>query len=171
MNQQDTSPATTMLPGSKPTQTSTNRSKTRQYHGFTGLIRGRYTADARRLDGRSALAQAVAECRADLLSSLGGPENLSAQEIRLVEMCAKDAIILEQVDTYLFQNGLINRRKRTAYPLTLQRMQIADSLTRRLQALGLSRRAKPVRSLSDILNGVDEPTPEAEPTDRHTPRD
>lgn len=150
-NQDVTGSATTMLPVSTRSATSKTPRKTRQSHGFTGQIKGRYTADRSQIDGRSALGQAVAAYRADLLASLGGAESLSAQELTLVEMCAKDWLILQSVDAYLLQAGLFNKKKRAAYPLTATRMQIADSLTRRLQALGLTKRAKPTRTLSELL--------------------
>jgi hypothetical protein len=63
--------------------------RTPQKHGLTGMIKGRYKAHARHLDGRSALAQAMNSYRAELLASLEGAELLSAQELTLVEMCAK----------------------------------------------------------------------------------
>lgn len=105
----------------------------------------------RQIDGRSALSQSLAKYRAELLSSLGGAENLSAMETTIVEMCAKDWLLVQTIDAYILQTGAFNKKRRQAYALTVQRMQIADSLTRRLQALGLQRRAKPVLSLSDYL--------------------
>jgi hypothetical protein len=89
--------------------------------------------------------------RDNLVASLGGADNLSQQELTVVDICCKDWLILQSIDSYLLQAGLFNKRKRTAYPLTVQRMQIADSLTRRLQALGLQRRAKPVQTLASLL--------------------
>ncbi|MDN5941455.1 MAG: hypothetical protein L0H94_06205 [Nitrospira sp.] len=133
--------------------------RTRQLHGFSQLLKSRYRADTSQLDGRSAAGQALSAYRADLLSSLGGRDTLSAQEITLVEISCRDWLILQTIDNHLLQAGLFNRRKRTAYPLTLQRQTIADGLTRRLLALGLNRRSKPVRSLSELLAG----TPQTEP--------
>jgi hypothetical protein len=103
------------------------------------------------LDGRSALSQSIAKYRAELLASLGGADNLSSMEHTLVEMVSRDWIMIQHIDAYLFQTGIFNKKRRQAYALTVQRMQIADSLTRRLQALGLQRRAKQVPSLSDYL--------------------
>lgn len=111
----------------------------------------------RQLDGRSALSQSIAKYRAELLSSLGGAENLSAMELTILETCSRDWILLQSIDAYILQTGAFNKKRRQAYPLTVQRMQIADSLTRRLQALGLQRRAKQV-SLSDYLANGKAPT-------------
>jgi len=93
----------------------------------------------------------------DLLASLGGRDTLSAQEITLVEMCGRDWLMLQSIDSYLLQAGLFNKRKRTAYPLTIQRQTIADGLTRRLLALGLKKRSRPVKSLNELLSGPPEP--------------
>ena len=80
-----------------------------------------------------------------------------------MEMCSRDWLMLQHIDAYLFQTGIFNKKRRQAYALTVQRMQIADSLTRRLQALGLQRRAKPL-TLNDYLNGNGKPKPSAPPS-------
>jgi hypothetical protein len=62
-------------------------------------------------------------------------------------------MILSGIDAWLMcQPSLIHSEKRQAYPIVLQRAQLADSLTRRLQSLGLKRRSKPARSLGDLLS-------------------
>lgn len=130
--------------GSKP-----HRPKKHIMHGLSQRIRGRST----QLHGNSAVVRAMADYKADLVASLGGLENLSSQELTLVEMCAKDWLLLQDIDAYLLQVGSYNRKKRQAYPLLASRCQIADSLTRKLQALGLSRRSKPINSLAALLSG------------------
>ena len=160
-NQDVTSDATTLLPAHTEPNAVTKPSKRpvrRQTHGLTGLLRGRHKPDARQIDGRSSIGLAVSQYKADLVASLGGPANLSTQELTIIEMCAKDWLILQSVDAYLLQAGLFNRKKKTAYPLTIQRMQVADSLTRRLQALGLARRSKPTQTLAELLMKRPEPT-------------
>jgi hypothetical protein len=140
-----------VVPSSKPSGTSKTPPRSYRRHGFTPYLRGRSKADAGQIDGRSALAQAMAQYRADLLSSLGGAENLSAQELTLLELCVRDHLIVQSIDAYLLQAGLFNKKKRSAYSLTMQRMQIADSLTRRLQSLGLKRRDKRTQGLHELL--------------------
>ena len=68
-----------------------------------------------------------------------------------MELIVKDQFILSQVDGYLGQVGYFNRRKKSAHPLTVQRMTIVDGLKRSLLALGLHRRSKPVKSLAELL--------------------
>lgn len=152
--------ATKNLPGSKATARRQKPRRSYQSHGFTPQLRARYKADRGQIDGRSALGQAMAQYKANLVSDLGGQGSLSTQELTLVEMCAKDWLILQSIDAYLLQVGVFNKRKKSAHALTGQRMQIADSLTRRLQSLGLQRRAKPTQSLGDLLSQASsEPQP------------
>jgi len=82
---------------------------------------------------------------------LGRSDNLSTQELTIIELITKDWLILQSIDSYLLQAGLFNKRKKSAYSLTIQRGTIADGLTRRLLASGLNRRSKPVQSLAQLL--------------------
>jgi hypothetical protein len=136
-----------------------------QRHGLTPLIRARYKPNVRPLDGRSGPVQAMAQYRAELLASLGGADTLSAQELTLVEMCAKDWLILQTVDAHILQAGLFSKRKRAAYPLTVQRMQIADSLARRLNMLGLKRRSRPAQTLAELLAAPRTESAQVQPSD------
>ena len=117
-------------------------------HGLTRHLKARM----RQLDGRSSLAQAVAHYRAELLSSLGGAENLSAMETTIVEMCSRDWLIIQHMDSFILQTGAFSKRRRAAYALTMQRMTISDALSRRLAMLGLQKRSKQIPSLSEYLN-------------------
>lgn len=126
----------------------------RQKHGLSRLLKARHL----KLDGRSAAMQAMSGYRANLLASLGGRDLLSEQELIVVELIVKDQFILSQVDGYLGQVGYFNRRKKSAHPLTVQRMTIADGPKRSLLALGLKRRSKPVKSLAELLAMPSKPT-------------
>jgi hypothetical protein len=104
-------------------------------HGLTRLLRSRM----RQLDGRSALSQSIARYRAELLSSLGEAENLISMELTILETCSRDWILLQCIDAYILQTGAFNKKRRQTYSLTIQRMQIADSLPCRLNhATGFS---------------------------------
>ena len=141
--------------GGNTAGSSPRQAKTYVMHGLSQRLRGRRS----QIDGRSALAQAMASYQADLVSSLGGAENLSAQEMTVVEMAARDWLLLQDIDAYLLQVGTFNRKKRQAYPLLASRIQISESLTNKLKALGLSRRAKPVSTLASLLAGEHNQTP------------
>jgi hypothetical protein len=60
--------------------------------------------------------------------------------------------MLDSLDAWLVaQPSLVNARKRSVYPVVLQRQALADALTRHLQALGLDRRAPKAPSLEEYL--------------------
>jgi hypothetical protein len=145
--------------GAAPKATGT-RSKP-QKRGISKLLR----ADCRQIDGRSALGIAISGQRAALVASLGGEEHLSTQERMLVQLCARDWAILEQIDNYLLQVGLFSKRKKAAWPLVATRMQVEDGITKRLLALRLEKRARPTLSLNDLLNNTPDP---AQAVDRGT---
>ena len=55
--------------------------------------------------------------------------------------------------------GIVNKRRRSVYPILLQRQQLADSFARHLDKLGLERLPKPVPRLASYLkakHGSDE---------------
>lgn len=161
MNNQDVpGSAPAMLPVQKAAPTRTKPPKPRQLHGFTKALKGRYKADAAQLDGRSAASIAMSAYRANLVSSLGGKDNLSVQEITIVELCSRDWQIIQQIDAYLLTVGMFSKRKKAAWPLLATGLQVADSLARKLQSLGLHRRSRPVQSLSQLLSASPEPNAE-----------
>ncbi len=46
--------------------------------------------------------------------------------------------------------GIVNKRRRSVYPILLQRQQLADSFSRHLDRLGIERLPKPVPLLADL---------------------
>jgi hypothetical protein len=91
-----------------------------QKHGFTQSLRGRSKAGRGHIDGRSALGRALVEWKADLIEALGGADNISPQERVLIEICARDHMILSSIDAWLMrQSSLIHSKKRQAYPIVL----------------------------------------------------
>ena len=102
INQYDTTPDHALLTRQKPAASSKKPRQKRQSHGFSRQLRSRYTADRSHLDGRSVAAQAMASYSAELVASLGGADNLSAQELTLIEIAAKDWLLLQSIDAYLF---------------------------------------------------------------------
>lgn len=151
-NTNDLSAGANVVPVSTRSGQSKKPRRSYQSHGFTGQLRGRYTADRGQIDGRSALGRALAEWEGELIESLGGADSISPQERVLIEMCAKDYMLLSSIDAWLLrQPSLIHSKKRQVYPIVQQRAQLADSLTKRLQALGLKKKAKPTRTLSELL--------------------
>ena len=82
-------------------------------------------------------------------------EAVSTQQLAIVDLCGKQKILLDSIDTWLLsQPSLINHRKRSLLPVVIQRQALADGLSRYLAQLGLERRHK-VKSLHDILAAND----------------
>lgn len=116
------------------------------------------------IDQRTASARSLLSWRADLLRDLGGEENLSAQELGLVDMAARTRLYVDHLDAYLMeQPSLVLSRRRVVLPVLRERQQLVDSYARLLQALGLSRRAKPIPTLAAHLaaKGATPPSPDS----------
>jgi hypothetical protein len=111
----------------------------------------------KQFDGRSAFVLALNAYKSALIASLGGADNLSEQELTIVDLISRDVIVVEQIDAYLVQHEVVNKKKRCLYPIALQRMALAESVTKRLAALGLARRSKQVQTLTQLLNASPEP--------------
>ncbi len=99
------------------------------------------------LDGRSTQARAIKVWKAQVSADLG--DDLSAQELTLLEVAAVDMALLTVADTWLRENaaGVINKRKRTFVPLVKERLAVASHLAELLRVLGTKRRARPLPSL------------------------
>jgi hypothetical protein len=139
-----------------------------------GLIRRIRARGFSELDGRSSAVRAIARWRASIVNSLGGEENLSAQELCLVEQACRNRFILDSIDCFLFeQRSLVNRKRKTAPPVLTTRMQVDGALTRTLSVLGLKRREKPVPTLQEYLESKEREEANAAPQDepQETPAD
>ena len=94
----------------------------------------------------------LAEWRSELIRDLGGQENLSTQQVAIVDLVAKSKLLVDSLDAWLLkQPSLINARKKSVLPVLRERQQLVDSLARILGQLGLERKAKPVPALSEYL--------------------
>jgi phytoene/squalene synthetase len=104
------------------------------------------------IDRRTAAARELLQWRAQLLTDLGGEDSISAQRRALVETAARTKAIIDHVDAFLLSLGsLVNKRKRSLYPVVAQRQSLCDSLSRLLGQLGLERIAKRVPSLQEYI--------------------
>lgn len=122
--------------------------KRRQQHGLTPGVRAvkglgeRAISDV--LDGRTKAAKDLAAWRDALVTDMGGMETVSAQQYTVLEQAARVKVILDAIDSWLFQDTsrVLNKRARSMSPIAHQRQKIADALVRYLTALGLERRAE-----------------------------
>ena len=121
-------------------------------HGLRALkavvsVRGISAIDRRSIAGRSLLAW-----RAELLSDLGGEDNVSSQKHALVDLAARTRLIIDHLDSYILeQPSLVNRRKKSLLPVVKERQTLVDSLARLLTQIGLERVPKPVQDLRSYL--------------------
>lgn len=123
----------------------------RKQHGLTALVRRVNANGMNAIDGRTVTARALVQWRSELIQDLGGNEAISTQEATLVEMAARTKLLLDSIDGWLLgQRSLVNARKKAVLPVVRERGQLADTLSRLMQQLGLERRAK-VPSLAAFI--------------------
>lgn len=123
-------------------------------HGISLMKRALKAGGARTLDRRTRVSKALDQWRDELISDLGGSEQISTQQRAIINVAIKTKLLLDSVDAWLLQQpSLINLRKRAVHPVVLQRQQLADSLIRAMVQLGLERKAKVLPSLTEYLNG------------------
>jgi hypothetical protein len=101
------------------------------------------------------LERAARYWRRDVLDDLGGAAHLAATRLALLDIVVGSKMLLDSLDHYLFtladRGPLTDRKTRAALPLVLDRMRVADGLTRQLLALGLDRQAPKALTLHEYL--------------------
>jgi hypothetical protein len=141
--------ATNMTPA-EPNQSALNGNVT---HGDTLLKKAVKELGVKAIDGRTSLAIELKAERADLIAALGGPSEISPQEMAIIEMIAMKRIRRKPIQEWALLNrdALFNRRNKCLAPIALQLEALEESEVRLLKELGLKRRAKQLPSLSDYL--------------------
>jgi len=122
-----------------------------KYHGFYALQRTLepMTERAGWLDELGEIGEALKAWESAIIDDLGGHDNLSAMERVVIETATKTFLLLTSVDRFLLEApSLVNKSRRQLFPVVLQRQQLADSLSRYMNQLGLKRRAKPIVDLA-----------------------
>jgi hypothetical protein len=141
-------------------------------HGLNPIRRRVTVEGLEAIDQRTGAARALLEWRRDLVADLGGEGAVTTQQRALVEVAARTKLYVDHLDAFLMQQrSLVNKTRKTALPVLLQRQALADSLVKHLNMLGLERRSKPVPSLDEYLASSYAPTaagdaseaPEAQP--------
>ncbi len=86
------------------------------------------------------MGRSLSEWREGLIEDLGGEEELSAQQRALIEVLAREKLLLQSIDAWLLQQDkLVNASLRAIYPVVQQRTELANAFSRRLALLGLER--------------------------------
>ncbi|MBX3305741.1 MAG: hypothetical protein KF751_06755 [Nitrospira sp.] len=133
-------------------------------HGFSASKKIVSVSGYKAVDGRSALALELKAERAGLIAALGGPAEISSQEMSIIEMICMKRIRRKPIQEWALLNrdALFNRRNKCLAPIALQLEQLEESEVRLLKELGLKRKPKQV-SLSDYLNGNGKAKPNPAP--------
>lgn len=125
-------------------------------HGLTRTMVRIKLAGLDVIDRRTAPARALLAWREQLITDLGGVEQLSAQKLGMVELACRTKAIVDAADSWLLsQPSIVNKKSRALLPIVMQRQTLCDSLARLLNQLGLSRVPKPVKSLAEHIQERD----------------
>jgi hypothetical protein len=131
--------------------------------GFWAARRALQTFGEHAIDGRSAIAKALQKLRVQLINDMGGEAAISTQQRVVISLALKTHLLLESLDNFIFgeMQCPVNKKRRTLYPVVRERQQLADSLARYMQILGMERRAALLPSLQEYLASKEnEPPPE-----------
>jgi len=120
-----------------------NDTRPNQKHGLTRAKQTIREWGSRTIDGRTKAGRALLAWRQQLIDDLGGIEQVSAQQLTVLELAARTKILLDGVDAWLFeQPSLVNKRDRRLFAVVKERQQLADSLARYMGQLGLEKRGR-----------------------------
>jgi hypothetical protein len=120
-------------------------------HGFHSAKAALSEFGQRAIDGRSALGRALGEWREQIVADLGGSDNLSAQQQTVIDVIVRTKLLLDGVDAFILQTGIVNKRRKAVHPVVRERIALAESLVRHLQLLGLKRVQATLPDLRDYL--------------------
>jgi len=126
--------------------------KNARKHGHWALKAALKGIDLRAIDRRTVLGSELARRREQILFDTGGRENISELKADLIEKYLRTVVLIDSIDSYLFQQpSLVRRRTRSLYPVVQQRTQLVESALRLAEAIGLDRVKKPAPDLRDYL--------------------
>jgi hypothetical protein len=144
----------------------TKKDKSPSRHGLRAVKERISIRSLAVVDKRSAGARALFAWRTELIDALGGADSISPQQLVLIELACRGKLFIDHCDAFLLeQPSLINKKRRAAIPILLQRAQLAAALERTLMNLGLHRIAKPVEDLDAFLKRREQELKEAKDGD------
>jgi hypothetical protein len=86
------------------------------------------------------VGRALEAWKRDLVDALGGPANVTPQQETIIELAARQRLLLESIDAWLFQQKqLVHWRRRSVMPAVMQRSTLSRDLVYNLNVLGLHR--------------------------------
>ena len=114
--------------------------RARQRHGHHAR---RATLDelaTRVFDPETPVGRALIEWREAVIADLGGEGELSIQQRSLIDVLAREKLLLQRIDAWLLeQPRIVNGSQRAVYPVVEERTRLANAFAKRLRLLGLKR--------------------------------
>ena len=102
----------------------------------------------RSIDKRTAAGRALVDWKESLTAALGGSENVSPQQLAVVEEAVRSKAYLDHIDAFLLSlDSVIHKRRKKLYPIVLSRMQVAEHFMRQMDRLGFARIPKPLPAI------------------------
>src|SRR5262249_17029023 len=97
----------------------------------------------RTIDRRTATGKWLLERCAEYADALGGEEAISPQQRTIIRLVAFDELVLQSGQAWLMrQDALVSGKRRSFLPIVRELSVLGDSLARKLERLGLERRAR-----------------------------
>jgi hypothetical protein len=124
---------------------------------------GRYALEkSLKRDGFSVLTrrqrEAVREWRDQIIVDRGGRQQWSQLQLMQLERFIITEILIQSIDSYLMtQSSLVNRRKKSLYPVVVERGRLAELSLKLATAIGLDRKAMQVDVAALLADAAKEP--------------
>jgi hypothetical protein len=121
-------------------------------HGIVATKKALKVLGSRAIDARTTLGKQLKAWRQELVADLGGFDQVSVQELAIIDNLVKKKLIADSVAVYVMKaKKLVKGRRLSTDPVVEQWFRLTDSIANDLKTLGLKRRAKPTQSLGDLL--------------------
>jgi hypothetical protein len=122
-------------------------------HGLNAMKHAMKQFGSRAIDRRTSTGKALEAWRRELVADLGGNDTVSSSQLVVIDAAVRTKLLLDSVDTWLLQQkSVVNHRKRSVYPVVLQRQQLSDALVKYMQTLGLKREPKAAKTLNALMD-------------------
>jgi hypothetical protein len=109
---------------------------------------------SRAIPGNTKLGYALKAWRKEVVTSLGGPDNITPQQLAIIEMASMNKMMIGSVDAWIMSQPTLITRNRTLIPVVLQRQALVNGFCSMMSQLGLKRVQKPVPTLDEIKREI-----------------
>lgn len=137
-------------------------------HGLSKLKVAVKELGKRTVDGRTRVGKAIVTWKQDHIEALGGPDAVTPQQHTILDVAAITKMLHDSISPWLLEqavNGtLVNRRSRAVIAAVKDRQALADALVRYMGVLGLERKARPAKTLAEVMAEIARDREEARET-------